>query len=165
MSIGSLGGSAPSTRTVSRRPRTGGHSTRPVLVAPRASDLKCNQVLLATDGSEFSLAAAVRAVDMGKNCDITPLVISVAGNSSEIAEAEANIKAVKELAGQLDVSIEELAVVGHPHEAIVETAVDRGVDLIIIGSHGRAGLERMLLGSVAERVIDNTECAVLVARS
>lgn len=142
-----------------------GHSNRPVLVAPRAANLECNKVLLATDGSEFSAAAAVRTVDMGENCGITPIVISVAGNSSEIGAAEDNIRQVNELAEQRGVAIEGVAVVGQPHEAIVKTAIERGVNLIIIGSHGRAGLKHLLMGSVAERVIDNTECAVLVART
>jgi hypothetical protein len=142
-----------------------GHSNRPVLVAPRAANLDSNKVLLATDGSEFSEAAAARAVAMGKNCGVTPVVISVAGNSSEIGAAEDNISQVKKLAAQSDVAIEGIAVVGQPNEAIVETAIEHDIDLIIIGSHGRTGLKHLLMGSVAERVIDNTRCAVLVARS
>jgi len=48
--------------------------------------------------------------------------------------------------------------------AIVDHAKDVGADLIIVGSHGRTGLARVFLGSVAERVVRHAPCAVLVVR-
>jgi nucleotide-binding universal stress UspA family protein len=54
--------------------------------------------------------------------------------------------------------------VGRPEEAIVESAKDHGADLIIMGSHGKTGLERLLVGSVSERVIGSAECPVLVVK-
>ncbi len=51
--------------------------------------------------------------------------------------------------------------VGAPHAQIVEYAVDHGIDLIVMGTHGRGGLEHALLGSVAERVVRRAPCAVL----
>jgi nucleotide-binding universal stress UspA family protein len=51
-----------------------------------------------------------------------------------------------------------------PAAAIVETAVREGCDLIIMGSHGRRGLDRLLLGSQAQRVVTNATCPVLVCR-
>jgi nucleotide-binding universal stress UspA family protein len=53
---------------------------------------------------------------------------------------------------------------GPPGEEIVRLARDRGVDLIVVASTGASGLERMLLGSVAEAVARNAHCQVLVAR-
>lgn len=141
-----------------------GHTTRPVLVAPRASAVGCGSVLLATDGSEYSREAARYAIDFGSNCGVKPVVVSVAGDSSELPQAEDNVAKVVEMAGQKQVEVEGVAVIGRPQEEIVRAAVERGVELIVIGSHGRAGLERLLMGSVAEAVIDNTECAVLVVR-
>jgi nucleotide-binding universal stress UspA family protein len=60
----------------------------------------------------------------------------------------------------------ELSVVQHPSagRALVEIAEDEGVDLVILGSHGRSGLSRALLGSVAERVVRHAPCPVLVVR-
>jgi nucleotide-binding universal stress UspA family protein len=49
--------------------------------------------------------------------------------------------------------------------SIVETARDRHVDLIVMGTHGRTGLKHVLLGSVAERVVRLAPCPVLVVRS
>jgi len=53
---------------------------------------------------------------------------------------------------------------GVPFHEIVETAKAQNVDLIIIGTHGRTGLQHILLGSVAEKVVRLAPCPVLVAR-
>ena len=53
---------------------------------------------------------------------------------------------------------------GSPYQEIVETAKARQVDLIIMGTHGRTGLRHMLLGSVAEKVVQLASCPVLVTR-
>jgi nucleotide-binding universal stress UspA family protein len=55
--------------------------------------------------------------------------------------------------------------IGKPYEAIVDTAKQRQADLIIVGSHGRTGLKRLLMGSVTERVIGHAETAVLVVKA
>jgi len=53
---------------------------------------------------------------------------------------------------------------GHPAETIVHVAQDRGTDLIVMGTHGRTGLQHVLLGSVAERVVRLAACPVLTVR-
>ncbi len=53
---------------------------------------------------------------------------------------------------------------GVPWQEIVTQAEDRGVDLIVMGTHGRTGLEHVFLGSVAERVVRHAPCPVLVTR-
>lgn len=50
---------------------------------------------------------------------------------------------------------------GHPAEALIEVAEGQGVDLIVVATHGRSGLQRFLLGSVAERVTKLAKCAVM----
>jgi universal stress protein A len=59
---------------------------------------------------------------------------------------------------------ESLLVEGTPTQKIVETASEQGVDLIIMGTHGRTGLAHVFLGSVAEHVIRQVPCPVLVIR-
>lgn len=54
--------------------------------------------------------------------------------------------------------------IGQPAEQILELAREIGADLIFIGSHGIAGLERLLLGSVSERVVREAKCPVMVVR-
>jgi nucleotide-binding universal stress UspA family protein len=53
---------------------------------------------------------------------------------------------------------------GDPADAIVQVAQDLGVDLIVMATHGRTGLQHVLLGSVAERVIRHAPCPVLAIR-
>jgi nucleotide-binding universal stress UspA family protein len=59
----------------------------------------------------------------------------------------------------------ETAIVqGVPFQTIIETARDKGVDLIVMGTHGRTGLTHVLMGSVAEKVVRLAPCPVLVTR-
>ena len=54
---------------------------------------------------------------------------------------------------------------GKPYEFIVKEAEDREIDLIVMGTHGRTGLTRVLMGSVAQSVIGHAPCPVLVVPS
>jgi nucleotide-binding universal stress UspA family protein len=54
--------------------------------------------------------------------------------------------------------------VGHPADAVVRVARERNVDLIVMGTHGRTGLQHALLGSVAEKVVRLAPCPVLTVR-
>jgi nucleotide-binding universal stress UspA family protein len=55
--------------------------------------------------------------------------------------------------------------IGNPSEEILDLAREVGADLIVIGSHGRTGLERVVLGSVSEKVMREARCPVMVARA
>ena len=61
--------------------------------------------------------------------------------------------------------VETTAVVGRPAHAIVERAASGGFDLVVMGTHGRTGLSHMVMGSVAERVVRTSPCAVLTVRA
>ncbi len=61
-------------------------------------------------------------------------------------------------------SVKTLLRGGAPYEGIVETARGEGADLIVMGTHGRAGLNRVFLGSVCDRVIRLSPCPVLAVR-
>jgi len=54
---------------------------------------------------------------------------------------------------------------GIPHETVLEYAVANDVDLVVMGTHCRTGLDRVLLGSVAERVVRRSPVPVLVVRA
>jgi len=53
---------------------------------------------------------------------------------------------------------------GDPREAIVDAARDHGADLVVVGSHGRTGLTKLLLGSVASHVVTHAPCSVMVVK-
>jgi nucleotide-binding universal stress UspA family protein len=62
-------------------------------------------------------------------------------------------------------SVEEITREGHPASVIEEEAERLGADLIVIGSRGRSGLKHLLLGSIAERVVQKAPCPVLTVKS
>jgi nucleotide-binding universal stress UspA family protein len=53
---------------------------------------------------------------------------------------------------------------GDPREVLVAAAADDGFDLLVVGSHGRTGLAKLLLGSVASHVVEHARCSVLVVK-
>ena len=74
---------------------------------------------------------------------------------------------VRELAGEAksqDIPLITLTPGGRPEEAIIQVAATKQTDLIIMGSYGRTGLKRLFMGSVAERVIGQATCPVLIVK-
>ncbi len=63
-----------------------------------------------------------------------------------------------------DISVEHRLEYGDPESVILEVAKEIGADLIVMGTHGRTGLRRILLGSVAEHVLRKAPCPVLTVR-
>jgi nucleotide-binding universal stress UspA family protein len=70
----------------------------------------------------------------------------------------------EESAGILGRPVGGTVVTGIAADDIVRFVRDRGIDVVVVGSHGRKGLARLLLGSVAERVVREAPCAVVVSR-
>jgi len=62
------------------------------------------------------------------------------------------------------IPIERSLLKGRPGKVIVEAATDRGADLIVMGTHGRSGFQRLIMGSVTERVLRSAPCPVVVVR-
>lgn len=80
-------------------------------------------------------------------------------------EAEGRLtEKMRRLTGRRPGGFEVVVAEGVPHVEILEAAEARGTDLIVVGSHGYTGLERILLGGEAERVVRYAHCPVLVAR-
>jgi universal stress protein A len=103
--------------------------------------------------------------------DLTPLSMGDAATGIPVtAVHELEIEVQQLLQASLDrvqqagLQGESLLVEGTPTHTIVETAGEQGVDLIIMGTHGRTGLAHVFLGSVAEHVIRQAPCPVLVTR-
>jgi nucleotide-binding universal stress UspA family protein len=64
------------------------------------------------------------------------------------------------LAGQIHLEV----AMGNPADEIVQVAVDNSADLILLGTHGRTGVAKLVLGSVAEQVLHRSPCSVFIAR-
>jgi nucleotide-binding universal stress UspA family protein len=160
-----------------------GHAFCSVLVVPRAAEVAFKSIVVATDGSKASLAASSEAIGIAKRngskltvLAVVPADIAMATDvdfaaierdrlaDQEMQMAEKNAKAVKESAQQEGVDVHAFVMTGRPADAIIETAKEQNADLIVVGSHGRTGLNKLLMGSVAERVIVLASCAVLVVK-
>ena len=141
-----------------------GHAPCNILVLPLNAKVECKNVLIATDGSKYSEAAASEALGIAKRCGSSLIVISVASSEAEIASAKDNVNKVSEAAEKEGVKTASVVTIGKPYEAIIETAKQKKADFIVLGSHGRTGLARLLMGSVTERVIGHAEAAVLVVK-
>ena len=136
---------------------------------------KGERILVAVDGSLYSEIALDQAISMATVCNSQLFAIHVVEAypkhlesaptfEDEIKKAGMKfLEKVKEKAAQQNVSCETiLQVGGQPHEFIVKEAKKKGIDLIVLGTHGRSGLKKLFLGSVAQKVIGHAPCAVLV---
>ncbi|HEY3524150.1 MAG TPA: universal stress protein [Candidatus Limnocylindrales bacterium] len=131
-------------------------------------------VLVATDLSLASAAATDRAIDLAAALGARLLVVSVIDPGArrsglrvdQIRTArEAEVSTVVAAARGQGVAAEYLIWTGTAGESIVEAAASEGVDLIVVGSRGRGGVERAVLGSVSDYVIRHAPCPVMVLRN
>lgn len=142
-----------------------------------------DRILLPTDGSELSLAAADRAIALAKLCGAPLHVVFVqepypytgigagspAGQQAYEAagqrHAEEAFASVQARALGLGVALStERVEAPSPAEAIVEATRRSGADLVVMASHGRTGVARLLLGSVTQKVLVLSSVPVMVVR-
>ena len=145
-----------------------GHAPCAVLVVPKVTHLWNKNILLATDGSIHSKAATLlaTAVAKEKNYPLTVVSAVVASHSTERRrEAEVIVQKIKESLSGSNIKVSCIVEEGRPEQVIIDNAKESGADLIVMGTHGRTGVERILLGSVSERVIGQAECPVLLIKA
>lgn len=142
-----------------------GYAPCKVLVVPREAQIQYRTILVGTDGSRHSEAAASEAVGIAKRCGSRIIVLSSAHGEADLKDAQANVDKVLEIARTEGVPAEGATPVGNSYQTIVEVAGGRGADLIVVGTYGKTGLMQMLMGSSTERVIGLAQCAVLVVRA
>jgi len=154
-----------------------GHTYKDVLVIPRESGVKWGKVLLATDGSRFSETATEHALDIAASHNAALEAVTVLDINDEfyaqapdrVAEmtkqARSLMDGISEKARAAGVTCETFVREGEPYLAITGRAEEGGADVIIMGSHGRKGIGRLLMGSVTEKVIGYSDRPVLVTRT
>jgi len=139
-----------------------GYTLCRVLIIPKDAKLSFEKILIATDGSMHSEFATQEAISIAKRSGSTLIALSVAKKDENLATAKECVEMVKKDAEKAGVKVEPVVRTGTPHDVIVKTASNENIGLIIIGSHGRTGISKLLMGSVTERVIGNATGAVLV---
>jgi nucleotide-binding universal stress UspA family protein len=140
------------------------------------------KMLHPTDFSECAEKARAHATELARALGAEVILFHVSVETPLYAEGLMGMKEVREIydaqrkwAGEtLEARAAEMRnagvtarwemAVGAPWEEIVRAAEKEGVDLIVMGTHGRRGLDRLLLGSVANKVIRTANCPVLTVR-
>jgi len=143
-----------------------------------------NKILLPTDGSKFAEKAAEHAIWIASKSGAEIIVLNVIETSSLVGlPAEDLIVRIKEILKEegrrslerisemvteeeKELKIEDIKVTlkteeGSPAEAILKTVEKEDVDLVVMGTSGKHGLDRFLLGSVTEKVVRSAKCPVL----
>ncbi len=143
-------------------------------------------ILLPTDGSECSAKATTYALSLAKQYGGRVVALHVIDQRweeqtrtvfAEVGpelprkirvgyeeEARRILREVTDAAARAGVPAETRVLTGIPSEDIVRVARELPADLIIMGTHGRAGMSHLLLGSVAEKVVRRAPCPVLTVR-
>ncbi len=138
-----------------------------VLVVPEGAGMWHQRILLATDGSRFSDAAAVAAAKIAEVCAIPITVLSAireSFNEERAAQAEEAATRVSDHLSGKGLDVDRVVLRGDPGKLIPETAAARKADLIVMGTHGRTGWDRVLIGSVTESVIGSSPNPVLAVK-
>jgi nucleotide-binding universal stress UspA family protein len=139
-------------------------------------------ILFPTDFSEGSAAAAAYVEDLagkyGSKVCLAHVIYDIAKASSwyvpsidmekfyeelrEGAEEEMDKFASENLSGLKD--IEKVVTTGVPADGILELVEEKGADVVVMGTHGRSGIDRVLFGSTASKVVRHAPCPVLTVR-
>ncbi|WP_256290145.1 universal stress protein [Halobellus inordinatus] len=139
-----------------------------------------DDILIPTDGSTGAENAIARALDLARTSEATVHILHAVDTGAEPAGLEAAAR--EKLRGQAekrgrdaavriqeradDLGLETVRVVetGRPHRVIRHYVDENGIDLVVMGTHGRAGAERSRLGSTTERVVTSTSIPVMAVR-
>jgi len=153
-----------------------GQASTDVLVVQRDAAVEFGKILLPTDGSKFSKAATERAIGLAGAYGGELAALSVVDFNEEfyteapeavddfVKWAKTVVDGVKKKAEAKGVKAEGFVREAEAYEAITSLAKEQGATLVVMGSHGRTGLRRLLMGSVTEKVIGHTSIPVLVVK-
>ena len=139
-----------------------------------------SRILVPTDGSTEGEQAVAHALDVAAVHDAAVHALYVVDTASYAgmpmestwdgigdllrSDAESALARVEEIATAASVNVETAVVEGSPSREIVRYAEQSDCDLIVMGTHGRGGIDRLLLGSVAEKVVRSASVPVLTVR-
>jgi nucleotide-binding universal stress UspA family protein len=122
--------------------------------------MKVEDILFATDFSDASSAAAQLARDMAHRTGATLHVVHVVPPVTDPADSTDRLEREARRLGS-GISMESALLSGRPARQIVDYARQKRIGLIVLGTHGRSGFSRAILGSVAEAVVRLAPCPVL----
>jgi len=139
-----------------------------------------NKILIATDGSEYTKNSVDYGIDLAKSTGAKLHAIYVVDTAAFASipmdaawesmyellrqEGDEATKYVADKAQAEGLEVERNTIEGHPADEIIKYAEKNSISAIVMGTLGKSGLDRFLLGSVAEKVVRNSKIPVLVVR-
>ena len=128
------------------------------------------KILYPTDFSSYSNQAYFHALGLAEayRASLTVLYVYTPGSEGPDGSGgdrrywKSQLEQIRPANASIPVS--HVLLEGDPAGEIVRYAADAGVDVIVLGTHGRTGVERLLMGSVAEKVMRDAPCSVLVVK-
>ncbi len=123
------------------------------------------KILYATDFSSYSNQAYFHAIALAEHYEASLTVVHVWTPEADCGDpggCQRQLETIRP--ANPCIPVHHVSLEGDPAAAIVRLATDAGMDLIVMGTHGRTGVERLLMGSVAERVMRDAPCSVLVVK-
>lgn len=154
-----------------------GYTNKDVLVVPERGSDHLHEMLLATDGSPNTARAVSRALAIARQFKARLTLVSVVYANNEflahapeilerlVQRSRADLEAIESRARAEGIDTRLVIRQGDPHVEITALAATIKADLIVLGSHGKKALSRLLMGSVAEQVIGSASSPVLVCHS
>ena len=126
--------------------------------------LRTRTILFPTDFSSHSNQAYLHAVALAEThrASLTIAYVAAPGSDGDPDYWRGQLEQIRP--ANPAVAVSHTFLEGDPAGEIVNYARDAGIDLIVMGTHGRTGIERMVLGSVAEKVLRDAPCSVLVVK-
>ena len=133
--------------------------------------IRIRKILYATDFSSYSNQAYFHAVALAENHGASLTILYVyspgfgTGGQGEGEDRDYWRQQLEQIRRvNAGIPVRHILLEGDPAAEIVSYARENGVDVIVMGTHGRTGLERLLMGSVAEKVMREAPCSVLVVK-
>jgi len=128
------------------------------------------RIMVPTDGSEYAAKAEDLAIELADRLGSVVVAVHVIDEKLiypfDVLEDEGKeiLAAVQRKGREAGVQVDEVLVFGSPAHDMKKIAEKTGADLVVIASHGRSGLERLLMGSVAETTLKTVEVPVLLVK-
>jgi nucleotide-binding universal stress UspA family protein len=126
------------------------------------------KILYPTDFSSYSNQAYFHALGMAETykASLTVVYVYTPGSSETSGGDRRHWRSQLEQVrpGDPNIPVHHVFLEGDPAGEIVRYAADAGIDVIVLGTHGRTGVDRLLMGSVAEKVMRDAPCSVLVVK-
>jgi nucleotide-binding universal stress UspA family protein len=128
------------------------------------------RIMIPTDGSKFAARSKDVALEIAKRFNSTVVAVHIIDDKLiypfEVLEDEGKtiLNNVREDSEKMDLAVEEVLIVGSPIHDMEKIVKKTNADLVVIGTHGKTGLQKLIMGSVAESALKTVKVPVLLVK-